>query len=64
MITEKIGIAKRNIKQEDTIAVINLNNGRITSDSIKFLPWGKKKLLGEILYHRRVCYDNQGRLRY
>lgn len=43
-MNSKIGIAKENILKDDTMALFDVNTFEVTSNKIKFLPYGKKKL--------------------
>jgi len=47
-MNKKIGIAKRNIKLGETIISVDLNSNKIKSDVIKFLPYGKIKLIKKL----------------
>ena len=40
-MNKKLGIMK---KDTDVIILYNLGTGEVTSDAIKFLPWGKVKV--------------------
>lgn len=55
---EAIGITRQEIKAGETIALINLGSLKVTSNNIKFLPWGKQKLLKEILVFKEHRYGN------
>ena len=42
------GICKRNIKAGETIAMVNLLTGEVTSNNMDFLPGGKEAILNTI----------------
>ncbi len=45
----KIGYTRCDIKAGEVMAEVDLCSGRISSKSIRFVPWGKKKLSKEAL---------------
>ena len=45
---KKIGYMRCSAKAGETVALIHIRDLRVTSSSIKFLPWGKKKLLKKV----------------
>ena len=49
-MNSKIGIAKEKILKGETIALVNMDTFEVTSDKIKFVPYGKKKI-------RNLCLE-------
>ena len=49
-----IGITRMKIKAGETIASIDLLTLKVTSNNLKFLPWGKTKLL-KLFMKRRTA---------
>ena len=49
-VNEAIGIARCDIKKGEYCIEVNISTGKVTSKKIKFLPYGKQKVLRKIFY--------------
>ena len=48
-MVEKIVFTKEAIKAGETLALVDIYTGKVQSDKIRFLPWGKRKLAKKAL---------------
>lgn len=46
-----IGVTKCDIKEGETVATMDVLSGEVTSNVIKFRPWGKRRVRNLIVYY-------------